>query len=408
MSWIDQVPLDYSEKNTRTLLTLLKRVYRSPGPLNQIAVMAGIDVAHINFGQPPALLPLEILDQAANEVKMVNLLAEVLVDGSARAIRDNLLSLLDQRDAQRVYARAIEVEPSFDRISAFPPAVEYEVNNLSGDLQKIVNANAKFDDPAVFRHKQAEVEARVLRMEIDGLGVGTGWLAAPDLVLTAYHVIAAAVGKWSSLSARLDMKIVPSHDNLVLSRGRVIRFTANPLLASSRDAGREIEFSEKGSEPSLLDYALLQLAEPVGKQGLAPDGTGEIERGWFTLPVVSHTFDQQEGLLILGHPMLKGDSEAGPLKLSYSLPAMARPLANGCRVRYGVNTMSGNSGSPVMDQEFRPLLLHHGGTVGAVSWDRDGLWPHGFNQGVPLALIAADITGKVKPDVVSALGQRHE
>ena len=102
MSWIDQVPLDYSEKNTRTLLTLLKRVYRSPGPLNQIAVMAGIDVAHINFGQPPALLPLEILDQAANEVKMVNLLAEVLVDGSARAIRDNLLSLLDQRDAQRV------------------------------------------------------------------------------------------------------------------------------------------------------------------------------------------------------------------------------------------------------------------------------------------------------------------
>ena len=51
-----------------------------------------------------------------------------------------------------------------------------------------------------------------------------------------------------------------------------------------------------------------------------------------------------------------------------------------------------------MDQDFRPLALHHAGLLGQPEWDRDKQWPRGFNQGIPLHLIVAAIREQANPE----------
>ena len=172
----------------------------------------------------------------------------------------------------------------------------------------------------------------------------------------------------------------------------------NPLEAQSWHGTVSTELSEPGVEvtdPLLLDFALLRLKEPVGSQGLGLDGVGEEERGWFRLPTEPHDFDVNEALFVLGHPQLESDKEAGALKLTLSLPSAAELTTHKIRVRYGVNTECGNSGSPVMNQDFTPVALHHAGSEGKPAWAPDGRWDGGFNQGVPLTLIVAELRRQV-------------
>lgn len=77
---------------------------------------------------------------------------------------------------------------------------------------------------------------------------------------------------------------------------------------------------------------------------------------------------------------------------------------NKCRVRYAVNTEVGNSGSPIMDQDFNPIALHHSGSEGKPAWDTKNAWPGGFNQGIPLSLIVNEIRKQVSESVRGELG----
>lgn len=402
MAWFDELPLDYSESNTRSALRLLKRVYRGASHLKQLTRLAGLDESLINFQQSPALLSMEIMDRAASQGRMTEFLAEVLVDTSVAGIHGDLWKLLGS-DAARVHTAALSIRADFDRLAALPSPSTSSLNGTEGDLQKIVTVLAKFNDSALFRFELAQREARILRIELSGRGEGTGWLVAPDLLLTAYHVVESAVNEWGVVRARLDYKIVPELGRQVLEPGREVKLASEPLLAHSGHAGKTIELSETSADPPLLDFALLRLAEPVGSQGLGPSGQGDEERGWFNLPTGAHSFDPGEGLFVLGHPQLSGDREAGPLKLTLALPGEARLTVRENRVRYSVNTEGGSSGSPVMDQDFRPLALHHAGQEGQPRWDSAGQWTGGFNQGIPLHVIVAAIREQANPETLAAL-----
>lgn len=406
MAWFDQLPLDYSESSTKNALRLLKQVYGDPKHLKQITKLAGLDASMIDFQEPPALLPMEIMDLAVSQGRMPEFLAEVLVNSSVAGIHQDLWKLLGG-DAERVHRAALSSRADFDRVAALPSPATYSLNGSEGDLQKIVNALAKFQDTAVFRLELAKREARVLRIELSGRGEGTGWLVAPDLVITACHVVEKAFDDWGAVRARLDFKIVPELERRVLEPGRLVGLSSEPLLAHCGHAIRTLELSELGADPSMLDFALLKLAEPVGSQGLGLNGKGDEQRGWFELPTGAHSFDPHEGLLVLGHPQLSGDSEAGPMKLTFALPSEARLTLKENRVRYSVNTEGGSSGSPVMDQDFRPLALHQAGQEGQPAWDKTGQWTKGFNQGIPLHLIVAAIRKQAKPETLAALNLLH-
>jgi hypothetical protein len=264
-----------------------------------------------------------------------------------------------------------------------------------GDFQRILNPFGIPSDPAMRRHELAKCEARVSRIDVDEKAIGTGWLVGPDLLLTAYHNVSAATTKWHLVTALFDHKYVPQSGSQFLAPGRRAVFVEQPLLASSGHPPKEVELTKAGATPEYLDFALLRLAERMGQQVLNGAESDGQTRGWFQLPRDEHTFDPRQALVILGHPKVTSEGSAYPLKLTNASPSGARLTEYGCRVRYAVNTDVGSSGSPVMDENFSPLALHHLGSEGKPDWDTAGVWPEGFNQGIPLSLIVDAIRSQV-------------
>jgi V8-like Glu-specific endopeptidase len=103
-------------------------------------------------------------------------------------------------------------------------------------------------------------------------------------------------------------------------------------------------------------------------------------RGNIAVSASAKVPETQRILFIAQHP------ESAPLSSSWGL---SRGLANGdLRFRYTAETLGGSSGSPVFDGDLSLVALHHAGEPGSK------LAPGDYNQGVPIALIVADLARK--------------
>jgi hypothetical protein len=118
-----------------------------------------------------------------------------------------------------------------------------------------------------------------------------------------------------------------------------------------------------------LDFALLELAEPVG-----------AERGVIALPTVQPKTGRDERLYIAQHPA------GGPIQFADDTPGVIGLFHANRRLRYRTRTEGGSSGSPVFDRAFRIVALHH---LGDPKYRISGAAE--YNQGVPISLIAASI-----------------
>lgn len=411
MSWIENLPLKFDQAGARELEDFMQLGYSSPQVLQGIATSSGLQVGYINWHQPANFLPMAIMQRAAAEGKMVPLLAELISDPSSAAIHKDIWGLLDVETAQMVHAKALIASPRYKRMSELADGVEYSLNKKRASLQKIVQKLSQFHNSAMFRFNLAKCEAKVVRIDIDEKGEGTGWLVGPDLILTAKHVLAKANEDWSRVTILCDHKFVPKFGGMLLAPGRRISLSENPLLASSGYESPQKELSENGiaqQNPLLLDFAVLRLNTDIGNQGLDPNGNGEDKRSWYKLPKSGYDFDKDDGLVVLGHPQLEEDREAGPLKFTLSLPCDAELTESSLRVRYGMNTEGGNSGSPVLNQDLEPVALHHAGYEGKPDWAPNSKWLGGFNQGIPLDLIVKEIQRQIGDEsVLNSLGLRN-
>ncbi len=262
--------------------------------------------------------------------------------------------------------------------------------------ERITNALAIFNDPVEFRTRLGEREARVVRVDRNTTGCGTGWLVGPDLVLTARHVLPSG-GALDGVSILLDHKRVRTDQGVLETSGRRVALAPNALLAEGGVETKRNELSRAGPDGANLDFALLRLAERVGD-----DETEFGKRGWFRLLSSGHSFDPMEGLYVLGHPDL-GAGQAGPLKLTIGIPSDATVTTSGTRVRYTTNTKGGSSGSPVMNQSFAPVAMHNIGTSAQPSWDDAKRWRKGFNQGIPISRIIAALREQLQPELRAEL-----
>ena len=102
---------------------------------------------------------------------------------------------------------------------------------------------------------------------------------------------------------------------------------------------------------------------------------GAPPRGWIETTDTAYDFPPDTPLFIAQHP------KGAPLKLALDTNAVIGLNAYGTRVTYRTNTDLGSSGSPVFDQNWNLVALHHSG-------DPESIMPS-YNEGVPFSAIMA-------------------
>jgi hypothetical protein len=246
------------------------------------------------------------------------------------------------------------------------------VNGRALEL-KIKAAQSTFDI-VTWREKIPAIENCVCRIEYpEGKGRGTGFLVAPGIVLTNYHVIKQmkeGALKASDIVCRFDYKVLSN--GVEVGKGRTCRLAANWLAEWSPYSNHDFE-----SEPSLdpsdeeLDFAFLRLDSRVGDDVL-PNGE---TRNWIEVPEDAHDFTASPALYIVQHP------DAKPMQIALDSEAVIK--SSPTRVRYTTTTEPGSSGSPCFGADWDWVAIHHSGDP--KYWSQ-GKKPE-YNQGIPVTAI---------------------
>lgn len=256
----------------------------------------------------------------------------------------------------------------------------------------------------VWRERLGQIEGWVCRVEIPATGragEGTGFLIGPDLVVTAAHVVAGVIDGThppDGVRVRFDYRATSAgarvRDGVTVGLN-LTGGTAYPgapgtmarswLVDSAPHSPLDLLTDPAGQvpDPAHLDFAVLRLAEPIGRRPINPQGLmdpTEARRGWVPVPVAAAGLTPPGSVLIVQHPRGRA------MELALGGNALLGLFGGGTRVRYRTTTEPGSSGSPCFDLNWNLLALHHAG-------DPDyGLSYAEWNQGIPFHLITARLT----------------
>jgi Trypsin-like peptidase domain/Effector-associated domain 1 len=269
-----------------------------------------------------------------------------------------------------------------------------------GALEKATVPGDPFLDTTRLATWLLRVERQVCLIRC-GSSAGTGFLVAPDLVLTCYHVVESHLKgavPVAGVQVRFDYRRsatgeAPSYDEgwMLLDPGWTIPhapYSPADLTLHGDPA------------PADLDFALLKLAQPAGS--MVPPGEDRA-RGWIDLSTSPPLPAPSSFAAIVQHPQtLPAGSHPPqqPLKIAAATPGYDGAEAGGARLVYRVSTLHGSSGSPVFDQRLRAFGLHHnrGQMAGeAVDLARN-------NRGVPLGRIREALAEECRAKLVPAPG----
>lgn len=230
-----------------------------------------------------------------------------------------------------------------------------------------------FLDPQEFALRLQESAARACRVQVAGHTRGTGFLVAPDLMLTEYHGVRDLIeGRRSAADASMrfegDGAMIEAH------------LSSEWLVDSAPPSAADLNDGEGEHPADALDYALLRLAVAAGNTRRA---NGSV-RGWFDLRRVAPR--PGSSLTILQH------AGGGPLTFTTNPASVVGYNDNRTRVRHRTDTLVGSAGGPCLDAQWNLVAMHHAG------------YPRvGFNQAVPMAAIYDLLRARGKLDEI----ERH-
>lgn len=320
----------------------------------------------------------DIVSQNANYKTIVS---EVIGYANMGGWLDQLI--LKAREANPGNPKLLEFTREFGLTSMDPKQPTQE-------LQREIKKQNPLLDPNVWFAQAGEIEARTCRIEFpteQGRVInGTGFLfAGPSVVMTNYHVMEALIKnakgeKAADGSTALPEKVECRFDfkrtdnGTVLNNGVVYKLAQAPdwLIDHSEDFPLDQEPPD-----DRLDYALIRLAEPAGKDTVGDKGSqAGVLRGFIPFP--ANPFDPQpgSGLCIMQHP------KGGPLKLVIDSSGVLGLNASKNRLRYETNTEKGSSGSACFSMKWDLVALHHSGDP-----DFDPAHKPTYNEGVTMTAI---------------------
>jgi len=207
------------------------------------------------------------------------------------------------------------------------------------DLERIIGPSSELMDLNYLR--RGLLAARpVCRIEVkasafEGGGFGTGFLVGPRLLLTNHHVLPDAAAARRS-KADFDLEL-----DLYGMRQTPVRFAFEPETGFWTDPA--------------LDYTLVALS-------LTSEGGGKALESYGFLRLNPRTGKAEvgESVSIIGHP--SGEPKQVALRDNKVLAIGTQPGQSGDDfLWYETDTLGGNSGSPVFNDQWQVVALHHAG-----------------------------------------------
>jgi hypothetical protein len=233
--------------------------------------------------------------------------------------------------------------------------------------------------------------------------VGSGFLIAPDLVMTNFHVLETCVDRapnqkpgeesWvetvdgNDIYCFFDYHAPPEPDvppsKWALESTVCVKASAKGwLIYARRGVTPEGTLELPETDAKEYDCIVIKLAEPIGKSAVR--NAGNRRRGWLSLPDeinIVHAVGQK--LIVFQHPNRKFQSlDFGDYKKLH--PSQTR-------VWYAVSTAHGSSGGAAVDSKGTLFALHNA----TVTDPTDAAT---LNQGVRIDLINKDIRASL-PDL---------
>jgi len=258
-------------------------------------------------------------------------------------------------------------------------------------LEKLTSPGNPFLDTTRLAQWLIRVERQVCQVRCRDEH-GSGFLVAPDLVLTCYHVVEQHLQgsvPASEVQVRFDYRrsaagVVPPYDS-----GTWLGIAPAWVIPNARYSQADLTLVGD-PVPHELDFALLRLSQQVGRA--TPDGE-EQPRGWVDLSKDPPLPEAESPMLIVQHPgNVNAPPPQLPLQIAFASPGFDFVDSTGTRIAYKPSTLPGSSGSPVFDRTLAAVALHH---------NRGQIHPSDVNlarnnRGIPLGKIRAVLEEPVR------------
>lgn len=263
-----------------------------------------------------------------------------------RVIKKLLMGAQSEGWLEDLIRGAMKANPRNPRLKELAPLLLLTSTGApSEELQGIVLGNNALQDVEKWRAGMARIEDYVCRFQVNNtndnnqpFGIGSGFLVAPDVVLTNRHVV-------DDLLQPLATAPAAQFDYRASADG-----APNPGEVIPLQGGKD-DWLIGGSPETELDYALIRLPK-------------KLDRPVVPTPV-PYSFTAGDIYFILQHP------KGAPMKIGAGTLVGTEGVN---RVNYTTNSEKGSSGSPVFTLGWQPVALHRSGTLG-------------YNSGVPLMAI---------------------
>lgn len=335
--FLDKVPYDFADPVARSMRDVLATYYFREDKIIDFVQASGINPGSIAWTQTAQLTWADTLRQGSLQGKNRKLV-EVIIASADAAVASRLQEFL----------AAVPVGPAPE-----PPA-DWKAPAMSKELERQTAAEPTLLD-VTFLERGMELAHAVVRLLVampDGNRYyGTGFLIAPDLVLTNHHVLFDLAGN-EERARRVEVWF-----------GYERSFGGN-IRAHSAIEGDPATIQGNREH----DWAVIRVnATDVPKSAVVIDLNELGEVG------------VDDRVNIIQHP------KGGPKQIGMVHNVVR--LVNEDVVQYLTDTEPGSSGSPVFDEQWRIVALHHQGrevTVDGVTEIR--------NQGRRITRVVAGLT----------------